>query len=93
MAKKWAGFAGMVLLTGSLIVTGFSDQIYFVVGMMTLGGIGIGMVLPCMDTRIHVVFGKMSLLLRTAISHEMKDSVYRAEKKELETAIKSLSDK
>lgn len=49
-AKKWAGFAGMVLLTGSLIVTGFSDQIYFVVGMMTLGGIGIGMVLPCMDT-------------------------------------------
>ncbi|ANA83249.1 hypothetical protein PVOR_23239 [Paenibacillus vortex V453] len=43
--------------------------------------------------RIHIVFGKMSLLLRTAISHEMKDSVYRAEKKELETAIKSLSDK
>ena len=30
---------------------------------------------------------------RTAISHEMKDSVYRAEKKELESAIKSLSDK
>ncbi|CAM3347499.1 MULTISPECIES: FUSC family protein [Paenibacillus] len=44
-------------------------------------------------TRIHTVFGKMSLLLRTAISHEMKDSVYRAEKKELESAIKSLSDK
>ena len=44
-------------------------------------------------TRIHIVFGKMSLLLRTAISHEMKDSVYRAEKKELESAIKSLSDK
>ncbi|WP_098747176.1 aromatic acid exporter family protein [Paenibacillus sp. EZ-K15] len=44
-------------------------------------------------TRIHIVFSKMSLLLRTAISHEMKDSVYRAEKKELESAIKSLSDK
>lgn len=44
-------------------------------------------------TQIHVVFGKMSVLLRTAISHEMKDSVYRAEKKELEAAIKSLSDK
>ncbi|MFB4326226.1 MFS transporter [Priestia sp. BR_2] len=49
-AKKWTGFAGMVILTASLIVTGFSEQIYFVVGMMTLGGIGIGMVLPCMDT-------------------------------------------
>lgn len=43
--------------------------------------------------RIHSVFEKMSLLLRTAISHEMKDSVYRAEKKALESAIKSLSDK
>lgn len=49
-AKKWASFAGMALLTGSLILTGFSDQIYYVIGMMTLGGIGIGMVLPCMDT-------------------------------------------
>lgn len=49
-AKKWTGFAGMAILTASLIVTGFSAQIYFVVGMMTLGGIGIGMVLPCMDT-------------------------------------------
>lgn len=49
-AKKWTGFAGMAILTASLIVTGFSSQIYFVVGMMTLGGIGIGMVLPCMDT-------------------------------------------
>ncbi|GAB6926062.1 aromatic acid exporter family protein [Paenibacillus sp. JCM 10914] len=44
-------------------------------------------------TRIHMVFGKMSLLLRTAISHEMKDTVYRSEKKELESSIKSLSDK
>ncbi|GAB6926059.1 MFS transporter [Paenibacillus sp. JCM 10914] len=49
-AMKWTAFAGMTLLTVSLIVTGFSDQIYFVVGMMTLGGIGIGLVLPCMDT-------------------------------------------
>lgn len=47
---KWTGFAGMCLLTASLLVIGFSDQIYFVIGMMTIGGIGIGMVLPCMDT-------------------------------------------
>lgn len=49
-AMKWTGFTGMTLLTASLIVTGFSDQIYFVIGLMTLGYTGIGLALPCMDT-------------------------------------------
>lgn len=39
------------------------------------------------------VFAKLSLLLRTAISDEMKESVFRDEKKELEGALKSLSGK
>ncbi|NMO96512.1 FUSC family protein [Paenibacillus lemnae] len=43
--------------------------------------------------QIHLVFVKMSLLLRTAISHEMKDSVYREELNNLSGSIKSLSDK
>ncbi|MFI2856712.1 aromatic acid exporter family protein [Paenibacillus sp. JSM ZJ436] len=43
--------------------------------------------------QIQHVFVKMSLLLRSAISHEMKDSVYREELKQLGGAIKSLSDK
>ena len=47
---KWTGFVGMTLLTAALIITGFSDQIYFVVGLMTLGSVGIGLALPCMDT-------------------------------------------
>ena len=47
---KWTGFTGMMLLTGSLIVIGFSEQIYFVIGFMSLGSIGIGLVLPSMDT-------------------------------------------
>lgn len=49
-AMKWTGFVGMTLLTAALIITGFSDQIYFVVGLMTLGSVGIGLALPCMDT-------------------------------------------
>ncbi|MBP1157606.1 MULTISPECIES: aromatic acid exporter family protein [unclassified Paenibacillus] len=43
--------------------------------------------------QIQSVFTKMSLLLRTAISDEIKENVFRDEKQELEKAMKSLSDK
>ncbi|WP_106766146.1 MFS transporter [Paenibacillus faecalis] len=49
-AMKWIGFTGMTLFTVSLAIAGFNDQIYFVISLMTLGSIGIGLVLPCMDT-------------------------------------------
>ncbi|MEK3734486.1 MULTISPECIES: MFS transporter [Paenibacillus] len=49
-AMKWTGFAGMSLLTVSLIAVGFTSQIIYVLGLMSFGSIGIGMVLPCMDT-------------------------------------------
>ncbi|MEK3901855.1 MULTISPECIES: MFS transporter [unclassified Paenibacillus] len=49
---KWLGFGGMALLTASMLVTGFSQNIYFMVGLLSLGGIGIGVVLPCMDALI-----------------------------------------
>ncbi|MEK3786392.1 MULTISPECIES: FUSC family protein [Paenibacillus] len=44
-------------------------------------------------SQIHSVFSQMSLLLRTAISDEMKETVFRDEKSSLGAAIKSLSDK
>ncbi|MCC3381424.1 aromatic acid exporter family protein [Paenibacillus farraposensis] len=44
-------------------------------------------------SQIQIVFNSMSLLLRTAISDEIKESVFREEKGKLEGAIKSLSDK
>ncbi|NMO96508.1 MFS transporter [Paenibacillus lemnae] len=47
---KWTGFTGMTLLTMSLVIIGFYEQIYFVIGLMTIGSIGIGLVLPSMDT-------------------------------------------
>jgi len=43
--------------------------------------------------QIENVFTSLSLLLRTAVSHEMKESVFRDEKNALEGSIKSLADK
>lgn len=43
--------------------------------------------------QIQTVFTSLSLLLRTAVSHEMKVSVFRDEKSSLEGSIKALADK
>lgn len=43
--------------------------------------------------QIQSVFTSMSLLLRTSISHEIKESVFREEKNSLDGSIKSLSNK
>ncbi|MFP4974497.1 aromatic acid exporter family protein [Paenibacillus sp. CN-4] len=43
--------------------------------------------------QIESVFSSLSLLLRTAISHEMKESVFRDQKNALGGSIKSLTDK
>ncbi len=43
--------------------------------------------------QIRTIFGKMSLLLRTVISNEMKETVFREEKEGLRSGLKSLSDK
>jgi uncharacterized membrane protein YgaE (UPF0421/DUF939 family) len=43
--------------------------------------------------QIHTVISKMSLLLRTAISNEMKESVFREEKDELLNSLQSLTEK
>lgn len=43
--------------------------------------------------QIHTVFNKMSLLLRTVISDEMKESVFRSEKEGLLKTVQSLADK
>jgi len=49
---KWLGFSGMVLLGAAMLITGFSNEIYFMIGFLTLSGIGVGIVLPCMDALI-----------------------------------------
>ncbi|QWU13525.1 MFS transporter, ACDE family, multidrug resistance protein [Paenibacillus sophorae] len=49
---KWIGFGGMVLLTASMVITGFNKGIYYMVGFLGLAGIGIGAALPCLDALI-----------------------------------------
>lgn len=43
--------------------------------------------------QIETTFSRLSLLLRTAVSDEIKETVFREEKRALEGAIQSLSDK
>ncbi|MEK5030965.1 MFS transporter [Paenibacillus sp. FSL R7-0302] len=52
LLMKWLGFGGMALLTASTLVTGFNENIYYMVGFLSVSGIGIGVVLPCMDALI-----------------------------------------
>lgn len=49
---KRLGFGGMVLVGGAMLITGFSKELYFMVGFLTLSGIGVGIVLPSMDALI-----------------------------------------
>jgi len=37
---KWLGFSGMVLLGAAMLITGFSNEIYFMIGFLSLSGIG-----------------------------------------------------
>lgn len=52
LLMKWLGFGGMALLTAATLITGFNENIYYMVGFLSLSGIGIGVVLPCMDALI-----------------------------------------
>ncbi|WNS45700.1 MFS transporter [Paenibacillus sp. MMS20-IR301] len=49
---KWLGFGGMLLLTAAMLLAGFAAGIYWLIGLLSLGGIGIGTALPCMDALI-----------------------------------------
>lgn len=49
---KWLGFGGMLLLTGAVVMAGFNTGIYMLTGFLSLGGIGIGIALPCLDALI-----------------------------------------
>lgn len=49
---KWLGFIGMVLVTGAMVLSIFPQEIYWIMLYLSLGGIGIGLALPCMDSLI-----------------------------------------
>jgi MFS transporter, ACDE family, multidrug resistance protein len=43
---------GLFILTGSMIVVSFFQQIYLLIGLLTLGSVGTGLLLPCLNTMI-----------------------------------------
>ncbi|MFC0272546.1 MFS transporter [Metabacillus herbersteinensis] len=43
---------GLMLLTGSMFVVSFFQQVYLMIGLLTLGSIGTGLLLPCLNTLI-----------------------------------------
>jgi len=49
---KWLGFGGMMLLTAAMALTGFFKGIYWMVGLLSASGLGIGLALPCLDALI-----------------------------------------
>jgi len=49
---KWITFVGIVLLVISTASLSFSDNLWFMISMFTIGGIGIGVGLPCLDAFI-----------------------------------------
>jgi ACDE family multidrug resistance protein len=43
---------GLVILTAAMFAVAFFKQIYLMIGLLTLGSIGIGLLLPCLNTLI-----------------------------------------
>ncbi|MDQ0860838.1 MFS transporter [Bacillus sp. V2I10] len=43
---------GLLILTGSMLAVSFFQQIYLMIGLLTLGSIGTGLLLPCLNTLI-----------------------------------------
>lgn len=43
---------GLLLLTGAMLSVSFFQQIYIMIGLLTLGSIGTGLLLPCLNTLI-----------------------------------------
>ncbi|WP_150267282.1 MFS transporter [Paenibacillus tepidiphilus] len=69
---KWLAFAGMALLTGAMVLTIFSKQIVYMVSFLSLGGIGIGLALPCMDALITESLEKESRGTITSLYSSMR---------------------
>ncbi|WP_427052592.1 MFS transporter [Paenibacillus sp. TC-CSREp1] len=69
---KWLGFMGLALVTVSLGIIGMFDNIYVVVGLFTLGSVGIGASLPCLDTLITEGVDKKQRGTITALFSSMR---------------------
>ncbi|WP_058302453.1 FUSC family protein [Gorillibacterium timonense] len=96
---------GLTLVTVIVVMEAPAGQLDFALNRFLLSCIGIAcafvvnlLLLPPNPRKqyfeqIESVFDRLSLLLRTLISDEIKETVYREEKKKLRGLIKGLSDK
>lgn len=49
---KWLTFGGIIVLAASIVTLSFSKAMWFMLTLFVLGGIGIGVGLPCLDAFI-----------------------------------------
>jgi len=49
---KWVAFAGCLVVTGSIAAGALLENVYYLLGSLFVGGIGIGVALPCLDAFI-----------------------------------------
>ncbi|MEO3946799.1 aromatic acid exporter family protein [Gorillibacterium sp. CAU 1737] len=105
LKMKMEDTLGLTLVTVIAVMEAPSGQLDFALNRFLLSCIGIVcaflvnlLLLPPKPHKqyteqVHKVFERLSLLLRTLISDEIKETVYQEEKKKLLGQIKGLSDK
>ncbi|WNR47092.1 MFS transporter [Paenibacillus roseipurpureus] len=69
---KWITFSGIVLTTASLVFCGFVQSLYWLIGLISLAGIGIGVTLPCLDSLITEGIDKAERGTITSIYSSMR---------------------
>lgn len=69
---KWITFSGIAIITASLVVCGFIQSLYWLIGLVSLAGIGIGVTLPCLDALITEGIDKAERGTITSIYSSMR---------------------
>lgn len=57
---KWVTFTGLILLSISTVLLNFFETLWINIGLFVIGGIGIGISLPCLDSLITAGIEKES---------------------------------
>lgn len=96
---------GVTLVTVVAIMEAHGQEITVALErfLMVLSGIGAAFIVNVLifpprprrqfTDQVHQAYGQLSLLLRTAISNEMKEKVYRREKETLQTTLRKLEER
>lgn len=69
---KWLTFGGIALAAASFIISGMLHAITWLIGLISVGGIGIGVTLPCMDAMITEGINKSERGTITSIYSSMR---------------------